>query len=70
MNDFCRYQRLPVKEVDGLIIDSSNERLDTFAKFGAPKTKSDVINMLGDQSAKNHVVFRDKGIVQTIAMGQ
>lgn len=70
MDNFCRYQRLPIKEVDGLIIDSSIERLDTFARFGPPKTKTDVINMLGDQSAKNHVVFRDEGIVRTVAMGE
>lgn len=59
-----------MKEVDGLIIDSSTERLSTFAKFGAPKSKTDVINMLGDHSGKTHEVFRDEGIVRTIAMGK
>lgn len=53
-----RYLRLKVPEVTGLIIDSSIERMDTFKTFKAPKNKQDVINMLGDTSAKEHCVFR------------
>lgn len=52
-----------------MIVDSSTERHEAFSKFAAPKTKSDVVNMLGDQSGKNHTVFRDNGIVRTIAAG-
>lgn len=64
-----RYLRLPVKEVTGLIVDSSTERHNVFSKFGSPTSKSDIIQMLGDQSSKTHTVFRDAGIVRTVAMG-
>lgn len=68
-----RYLRLKVPEVTGLIIDSSIERMDTFSKFKAPKNKQDVINMLGDTSAKEHCVFRDKKgeeeFLKTICVG-
>lgn len=68
-----RYLRLKVPEVTGLIIDSSIERMDTFAKFQRPKCKGDVIKMLGDTSAKEHMVFRDKAgeeeFLKTICVG-
>ncbi|XP_058815791.1 beta-alanyl-dopamine/carcinine hydrolase isoform X2 [Topomyia yanbarensis] len=67
-----KYLRLPVPEVTGLIIDSSVERMKTFNSFKPPKTLNDVIRMLGDQSAKEHTVFREKDakdIVKTICVG-
>lgn len=69
-----KYLRLKVPEVTGFIIDSSNERMETFnTKFTAPKTKEDVIKMLGDQSAKEHQVFVDKPgqeeFLKTICVG-
>lgn len=67
-----RYLRLPIEEVTGPIIDSSNERLRVFAGFCSPKNKEDVIKMLGDQSAKQHTVFRENGgreFIKTIAVG-
>lgn len=68
-----KYLRLKVPEVEGLIIDSSIERMDTFQKFGKPKTKEDVVNMLGDTSAKDHQVFRDnpgvEEFLKTICVG-
>lgn len=68
-----RYLRLKVPEVTGLIIDSSIERMDTFKTFKAPKNKQDVINMLGDTSAKEHCVFRDAAgqeeFLKTICVG-
>ncbi|KAG5684573.1 hypothetical protein PVAND_013798 [Polypedilum vanderplanki] len=68
-----KYLRLKVPEVDGLIIDSSIERMQTFQSFKPPKTKEDVIKMLGDQSAKNHHVFRDnpgqEEFLKTICVG-
>ncbi|KXJ78689.1 hypothetical protein RP20_CCG003865, partial [Aedes albopictus] len=66
------YLRLPVPEVNGLIIDSSVERMKTFKSFHAPKTLNDVIRMLGDQSAKEHTVFREKDakdVVKTVCVG-
>lgn len=66
------YLRLPVPEVSGLIVDSSVERMKTFKSFCAPKTLNDVIRMLGDQSAKEHTVFREKDakdIVKTVCVG-
>lgn len=68
-----RYLRLPVKEVTGPIIDSSNERLEVFARFAKPKTTEDVIDMLGDQTGKNHTVFRENGeneFIKTVAVGK
>lgn len=69
----ARYLRLNVEEVPGAGIDSSNERLCTFSSFPPPKTKEDAIQMLGDQSAKNHTVFRENGgdeFIKTVAVGQ
>ena len=68
-----RYLRLKVPEVTGLIIDSSVERMDTFKTFKKPKNKQDVIEMLGDTSAKEHQVFRGKSgeeqFLMTICVG-
>ncbi|XP_058443910.1 beta-alanyl-dopamine/carcinine hydrolase [Malaya genurostris] len=67
-----KYLRLPVPEVTGLIVDSSVERMKTFNSFKPPKTVNDVIRMLGDQSAKEHTVFREKDakdIVKTVCVG-
>lgn len=68
-----RYLRLKVPEVTGLIIDSSIERMDTFKTFKAPNNKQDVIDMLGDTSAKEHCVFRDQAgkeeFLKTICVG-
>lgn len=64
--------RLPIKEVTGPIIDSSNARHEVFTQLGQPKTKADAINILGDQSGKVHTVFRENGgdeFVKTIAVG-
>lgn len=71
---FCsRYLRLPIKEVEGEGVDSSTERHAAFDRLGKPKTKEDVIKMLGDQSGKVHTVFRENGgdqLVKTIAVGE
>lgn len=67
-----RYLRLPVEEVTGLIIDSSIDRMETFCSFPAPKTREDVIKMLGDRSGKRHCVFWENGgdeIIKTVAVG-
>lgn len=68
-----KYLRLKVPEVTGLIIDSSVERMSTFEKFKKPKSKEDVINMLGDTGAENHQVFRDnpgmEEFLKTICVG-
>lgn len=68
-----RYLRLSIKEVEGEGVDSSTERHATFDRLGKPKTKEDVIKMLGDQSGKVHTVFRENGgdlAVKTIAVGK
>ncbi|XP_050083525.1 uncharacterized protein LOC126570075 [Anopheles aquasalis] len=67
-----KYLRLPVPEVNGLIIDSSIERMKTFGCFQAPKTVHDVIKMLGDTSAREHTVFRENGpkdVIKTVCVG-
>lgn len=68
-----RYLRLPIQEVSGPIVDSSNERHRVFAEFKPPKSKEDVIQMLGDQSAPVYTVFSENGkaneFVKTVAVG-
>ncbi|XP_018327238.1 uncharacterized protein LOC108738347 [Agrilus planipennis] len=66
------YLRLRIPECQGLMQDSSISRLEAFGKYSAPKTKRDVINMLGDQSGSQYKVFQESGpqdIVKTIAVG-
>ncbi|XP_077302142.1 C45 family peptidase tan [Arctopsyche grandis] len=67
-----RYLRLKIPEVTGLIIDSSEERLDVLKKYGHPINKKGVIEMLSDQTGKNYRVFQESGpedYVKTIAVG-
>lgn len=68
-----RYLRLAVPEVGGMIVDSSVDRQETFNKAEQPRTKTDVVNLLGDTSHGRHQLFRDNGceeIVKTIAVGK
>nr|CAI5859111.1 unnamed protein product [Callosobruchus analis] len=53
------------------MIKSSVSRLEAFNKHGAPKTKKDVLDMLGDTSNSKYPVFRDdpNDPVLTIAVG-
>uniref|UniRef100_A0A1B0CNI7 Peptidase C45 hydrolase domain-containing protein n=1 Tax=Lutzomyia longipalpis TaxID=7200 RepID=A0A1B0CNI7_LUTLO len=67
-----KYIRLKVPEVSsGLILDSSIERMVVLKKMGEPKSRGDIINMLGDESAKTHPVFRNRrdDAIKTIAVG-
>jgi hypothetical protein len=67
-----KYLRLDIEQVTGLMIDSSEGRMTTFDSFKAPKNRADVIEMLGDNSADEHTVFREKDendFVKTIAVG-
>lgn len=46
--------------------------MNTFNTFPVPKTKSDVIKMLGDQSSNKFRVFQEFGpddFVKTVAVG-
>lgn len=55
------------------MIDSSISRMNVFYSFECPKTKEDLIMMLGDESEPPHTVFRENGKmdeeVKTIAVG-
>lgn len=55
-----------------MIFDSSNARHRVFDRLGKPKTKEDVINMLGDCSDSAHPVFRsgEEEKVRTLAAGK
>lgn len=66
-----KYLRLPIEEVKGLIIDSSNDRMTTFTSFPPPKNREDVIRMLGDQSNSGFKVFGDgdQAFIKTICVG-
>lgn len=61
-------------EVCGLIVDSSIDRKETFDIIGEPKTKEDVIAILGDTSHKRNKLFRGENrcdeYVKTIAVGK
>lgn len=63
--------RLKVEERSGLIIDTSDARLDLFKTMKSPKTRQDLINMLGDVSNENLPVFHslEKDPLVTIAVG-
>lgn len=69
-----RYLRMKEPEVSGLIVDSSVDREETFHKLGEPKTKADVIAILGDTSHKRNKLFRGDNrsdeYVKTIAAGK
>lgn len=67
-----KYLRLPVEESGQLIIESSIDRMEKLREFPRPKSRSDVINMLGDESHKRHRVFCDSAdsLVKTIAIGK
>lgn len=72
-NSFSRYQRLQIKEVSGLIIDSSIDRMNVLNSYPTPKSKEDVLQMLGDQSSKySYTVFVDNDCcpVKTVAVGK
>lgn len=68
-----KYLRLPVEESGQLILESSIDRMEKLREFPRPKSRSDVINMLGDESHKRHRVFCDSApdsLVKTIAIGK
>lgn len=66
-----KYLRLPIEEVKGLIIDSSNDRMATFTSFAPPKTRADVIKMLGDTNSSGFQVFGDgdANFIKTVCVG-
>ncbi|XP_041987165.1 uncharacterized protein LOC121738947 isoform X2 [Aricia agestis] len=66
-----KYLRLPLKEVIGPIIDSSNARLETIHSHPVPKSDSDIKNILSDTENKEFQVFQEKtdSIIKTIAAG-
>lgn len=55
-------------------MENSNGRMEVLTKFPKPKTKEDVINMLGDESGKKVWVFQDypdkHNQILTIAVGK
>lgn len=69
------YQRLPIDQVPDSerIVQNSWARLETLSKYPAPRSKNDVINMLGDQSGNKYTVFQDyedkHNEILTIAVG-
>ncbi|XP_018566504.1 uncharacterized protein LOC108907346 [Anoplophora glabripennis] len=66
-----KYLRMNVEESNEGMQNSSICRMETFAKYPTPRTKQDVINMLGDQSNVQYPVFRDQpdNPVVTLAVG-
>ncbi|KAJ9586090.1 hypothetical protein L9F63_020287, partial [Diploptera punctata] len=64
---------LIMKYEDGeQMIESSNHRHQRMDCFSDPKTRKDVINMLGDQADKIYPIFREMGdsdYVKTVAVG-
>ncbi|XP_067002948.1 beta-alanyl-dopamine/carcinine hydrolase [Anabrus simplex] len=67
-----KYLRLQTPEIGGCIMESSNHRHATMSKMPVPLNRKDVINMLGDQSDPEYMVFRDSKrgeYVKTVAVG-
>lgn len=69
---FVRYERLPVENVIGKIIDSSEWRLTTIRSHPPPQSKRDVADILSDTSGAEFRVFQDQpdAIIKTIAAGK
>ncbi|XP_055909851.1 beta-alanyl-dopamine/carcinine hydrolase [Eupeodes corollae] len=67
------YLRIKTPEANQIMIDSSVSRMNTFSTYDPPKTKEDIVHMLGDCSGGEHCVFRENGdlsqMVKTIAVG-
>ncbi|XP_047543774.1 uncharacterized protein LOC125075944 isoform X1 [Vanessa atalanta] len=65
------YQRIPVKEVIGPIIDSSTFRLKIIHDHAPPHTQKDIKDILSDTSGVEFQVFQEKkdSIIKTIAAG-
>lgn len=75
---FCRYLRLKVPEVGGLIVESSDSRHRVLEELKPPKTKKEVVHLLSHQAEDNFTVFRDyksndakaREPIATIAVGE
>lgn len=65
------YLRLKIEEYDDFYMGATKARYDTLKKFPEPKSKDDVINMLGDMSHKEHFIFRcqESAATKTICVG-
>lgn len=71
----CRYLRLKVKEVGGLIVESSDTRHQVLEEMKPPKSKKEVIKLLSHQREDNFTIYRDVGPkakedIVTIAIGK
>lgn len=66
----CRYLRMQIEQNNQPMLESSKSRHNLFQMYGTPKTKNDVIQMLGEDAGENKRVFFDSGYVRTIAVGQ
>ncbi|KAF4532423.1 hypothetical protein B566_EDAN003876 [Ephemera danica] len=68
-----KYLRLPVPEVSGLGVISSDHRHGTAEQFGEVRNLQDVRRLLGDQSDSKFAIYRDQShgedIVTTVAVG-
>ncbi|XP_058808212.1 beta-alanyl-dopamine/carcinine hydrolase isoform X2 [Phymastichus coffea] len=67
-----KYMRLPVPEVDGLIIDSSIHRMQAICRHSPPENLQDLINILSDQTDDDFRVYQEiqpSDFVKTIATG-
>ncbi|XP_078042397.1 C45 family peptidase tan [Augochlora pura] len=67
-----KYLRLNVPEVSGLIIDSSDRRMEIICKHPPPKNRQNVIDILSDQTTNDYRVYQDinkDDPVKTIATG-
>ncbi|KAJ9586092.1 hypothetical protein L9F63_020289, partial [Diploptera punctata] len=67
------YLRLKMPESDvKMLMESNNHRHQCMDCFSHPKSRKDVINMLGDQTDKRYPIFRemsDSDYLITVAVG-
>lgn len=57
-------------QADGILVASSKHRHATMNSLPIPKCCKDICNILGDDSNKGDPIYRDNGIIQTIATGK
>ncbi|KOC61454.1 Acyl-coenzyme A:6-aminopenicillanic-acid-acyltransferase 40 kDa form [Habropoda laboriosa] len=67
-----KYLRLKVAEVEGLIVDSSEKRMNAICNHPPAKSRQDVLNILSDQTDDQYRVYQEinkEDRVKTIATG-
>lgn len=65
----CRYLRLQCKEAEDILFIGSKHREAVMNFVPMPKSCTEALKILADETDKEYPVFRNKGKTQTIATG-